>query len=529
MTLPGEALWPLGIALGAAALVPQLTARALALLLLRKLPTTGEERRRRLYTFRQGAFLVGLVQLQLAWAMGVTRAITPSLEREPGGALALMAGGLCATVAFVSGGLARRAVEQLPSQRTSALGVVAVRLRLVPMLGGPMIGALCAAQLPVVTRDGVSLPWTLVALGVTALSVAYGGLALSLMTGALRIAPTSLRVLASDVAAREGVRLALVLRLPTGDARFANAAAIPWARTMIVTDRLTERLTPDEQRAVLAHEAAHLSESKTVTGARLASATLLVFALTVGLGLAWTAGAWGAVALVVALLLGLAGLLRVRLLAREMEKRADAHACTNAGAAVFARALRAIHEDAEAPMVTGARRVHPDLWDRLRACGEDPGPRPRAPAKRVGLLAALLILTMLAGVLAAVELTTRFDADDAVTVSVERTMWRLRLAPWDANAMLAAAWGARRDDDLETAWRGLRWAEAIGIDRAPADELRAELAAAAGDCETARDAFDRALQARARASLDDGAAPLELGGYRLPPTFVRRCAPLTPP
>lgn len=525
MTLSTEALWPLGFALGGAALVPQLTARALALLLLRKLPDEGAERPRKLFAFRQGAFLVGLVQIQLAWTWGLARAVAPSLERVGGGPLALAAGGGCALVAFLSGGLARRAVERAPSKRTSAAGVVALRLRMVPVLAGPMVGALLAAQLPVTHGRAISVPWTLAALLITAVSVAYGGLALGLLTGTLRPASAALRALADDVAAREGVKLALVLRLPTGDTHFANAAAIPWARTMVVTDRLAERLPTDELRAVLAHEAGHLSEGPAAVSARLGAATLLVFTLNIGSQLAWAVGTAGYVAFGVALALGLAGLLRVRKLARAMEERADAHACATAGAGALARALRTIHEDAEAPMVTSERRVHPDLWDRLRACGEDPGPRPAPPSKRAGRLAALLVLALLAGTITALELGTAFDADDAVTVSSERAEWRLRLAPRDAEAMLAAAWSARHADDLDTAWRGLRWAEALDVDAAPANELRAELAAARGDCATARDAFDRALRARARASLDDQSAPLALGGYRLPPTFLRRCEP----
>ena len=530
MTFSSDAVWPLGIALLIAALIPQLTARALALMLLRKLPTDGEERRRRLFTFRQAAFVVGLVQIQLAWMVGVTRAIAPSVARQQGGMLALAAGTSCAVLAFVSGGLARRVVEQRPEQRTSVIGVVALRLRMVPMLAGPMVGALLAAQLPVTTGDSVSLPWTLLALLVTALGVAYGGLALSLLTGAIRRAPAALRVLADDVAAREGVRLALVLRLPTGDTHFANAAAFPWARTMVVTDRLAQRLPPDELRAVLAHEAGHLSEGGAVVFARLGSATLLVFALTVGVRIAWTAGTPGIVALVVTIVLALLGLLRVRKLARRMEERADARACATAGSAELARALRAIHEDADAPMVTGARRVHPDLWDRLRACGEDPGPRPPPPSRRRGRLAALLIVLTLIGSVAAIELSTRFSADDAASVTAERAEWRLRIAPWDAEAMLAAAWAAQREGDVDTAWRALRWAESLDVAAAPAEELRAELAAEDGDCTKARDAFDRALRARARESLsDDSDAHLELGGYRLPPTFLRRCDPRAGP
>ena len=240
--------------------------------------------------------------------------------------------------------------------------------------------------------------------------------------------------------------------------------------------------------------------------------------------LAWTTGTTGIVVLVLAIVLGIVALLRVRKLARRMEERADARACATVGSAALARALRQIHEDADAPMVTGARRVHPDLWDRLRACGEDPGPRPPPPSKRSGRLAALLVVVTMAGVLTSIELSTSFGADDAASVSPDRTVWRLRVDPWDANALLAAAWGARRDGDVDTAWRALRWAETLDVDAAPAEELRAELAAERGDCAAANEAFDRALRARARAALGSGdGAHLELGGYQLPPTFLRRC------
>ena len=49
---------------------------------------------------------------------------------------------------------------------------------------------------------------------------------------------------------------------------------IPWARTMVVTDRIVSILTPDELRAVLAHEAGHLSEGWSVIAARLLLAAI---------------------------------------------------------------------------------------------------------------------------------------------------------------------------------------------------------------------------------------------------------------
>lgn len=131
---------------------------------------------------------------------------------------------------------------------------------------------------------------------------------------------------------------------------------------------------------------------------------------------------------------------------------------------------------------------------------------------------------LVVGVYVVVERVTAFDAEDAVRMSEDRVRVRRVVAPWDGAALLAAAWQARRAGDLDAAWRGLRWAASKGVAAAPAEELRAELAAEEGDCDAARAAFDRALRARARATLDAPASSYALGGYRLPPTLLRRCA-----
>ncbi len=145
-----------------------------------------------------------------------------------------------------------------------------------------------------------------------------------------------------------------------------------------------------------------------------------------------------------------------------------------------------------------------------------------ATRRRVGRVALGAVVVL--GGYVALERGTNFDADDAMSVSEDRVRVRRLIAPWDGAALLAAAWQARRASDLDTAWRGLRWAEAKGVAAAPAEELRAELAAEEGDCETARAAFDRALRARARITLDAPMPDLALGAYRLPPTLLRRCA-----
>lgn len=106
--------------------------------------------------------------------------------------------------------------------------------------------------------------------------------------------------------------------------------------------------------------------------------------------------------------------------------------------------------------------------------------------------------------------------------------WRLRVDPWDATAMLANGWAARERQELSRALASAREAVRMGGALGPSLELEAELLAARGDCEAARATFDRAIRARASASFEDDAlaAPLVLGGYRLPPTLVTECGGL---
>ncbi len=327
--------------------------------------------------------VVGFAQIQLALMAGA-RAAGP-----PGTVRGLLAGALAAAVAFLAGGVGRR-VEDPPADRSTVLGTLLLRARLLPWFGGTAAAAALCLAFPVVTDDGeVRWGWAAAALVVSALGVAYGGIVTSVLVGALRPAGAAVRAIAEDAAGREQVALRFVLRLPTRGARFANAAAIPWARAMVVTDRIVELLTPDELRAVLAHEAGHLSEPLRVVAARLGSATLLLFMLTTGTRIADAEGVHPVAAAGVALALALGILAGVRRLARGMEERADARAGVTVGPALLAEALRKLHVDGQMPMVTGARRVHPDLYNRLTALGVDPGPRPGPPNRRRGLVVGL--------------------------------------------------------------------------------------------------------------------------------------------
>lgn len=500
--------------------VPLLTAWGMWRVLVGRLPEERAAQASALAPFRTAAFVVGLVQIQLAWMLGAT-ALGPRLVSSPGSLANEGFAALCAIVAFSAGGVGRLVEEPLRSWR-AARETIALRLRIVPFVGGPVIAAGLASRLPVVDASGVR--WEVVGASalIVALGAGFGGLALSVATRALVPATREVRAIAEAAAEAEGVRVALVLRAPTD--RLANAAAIPWARTMIVTDRIVRLLKPDELRAVLAHEAGHLSEAPWVAAARLGTAFTLLFVLTTGVRVGAALHPEGAlVAIAVGLLLAVPGLLVLRRVARRMEERADARARSTTGSAVLADALTKIHEDARMPMVTGARRVHPDLYDRLVACGRDPGPRPSPPRRRAGLVTGLAVSALLIAATAIAYVGTAIELEDAPLAGDEAAWRRLRVDPWDGSAMLAAAWATRRQEDLELAEAQLALAAGLGVPAAEVMELEAELFATRGECDAARARFDEALRERARRAFDEPWRPLELGGWHLPPSLVTEC------
>lgn len=516
-----------------AAALPLITARALWALLVGTLPASDVgAQANALAPFRSAAFIVGIVQIQLAWMMGAT-ALGPSWVSSATSGWNELFGAICAVTAFCAGGVGRL-IEEPERGGAQVRSAIALRLRLVPFFGGPAIAVWVASRLPAVEWSAgasaaaavAEVRWGIVALSlvVVALGTAFGGIALSVATRALVPATAEVRALAYEVAGREGVKLAAVLRLPTGVARFANAAALPWARTMVVTDRIVSLLSPSELRAVLAHEAGHLSEGWSVIGARLGTAIVLLFLLTTGVRVGGALHPEGAtIVLIAGVMIAVPALIAVRRLARRMEERADAHARSSAGSASLADALVRIHEDARVPMVTGAKRVHPDLYDRLVACGRDPGPRPQPPRRRAGMVVGGIVSALLIGVLALAQMITTIELADVALTGPSAARWRLRFDPWDSHAMLAQAWATRRQEDLGMAEEQRLLAMRMGAPMPEAMELDAELMAARGDCAGARARFEEALAARAQRAFAEPWAPLELGGWHLPPTLVTEC------
>lgn len=154
----------------------------------------------------------------------------------------------------------------------------------------------------------------------------------------------------------------------------------------------------------------------------------------------------------------------------------------------------------------------------------------RQPGRRhrVGWLVGATLGIALAAAAALPALLTPITEEEATGASQSAARWRLRVDPWDAEAMLASAWAASRRDDLRHARAQLEEARRMGLAPAPGLELEAELAAAEGDCAAARALFDRALTARAEEAFEQDALaePLQLGGYHLPPTMVTECGGL---
>ncbi|MEI9999488.1 MAG: M48 family metalloprotease [Verrucomicrobiota bacterium] len=183
--------------------------------------------------------------------------------------------------------------------------------------------------------------------------------------------------------------------------RKANAFALPFSNSILVTERLRRLLMPEELDAVLAHEQAHLCESGAMRLMRLGMPLLLVPLFT--LPLWWPAdNLSGPLACYVVLV---AGFIVMRRWRRKMEERADSFGNKDAAAGVYPRALEKLYEDNLVPAVMpGRRQVHPHLYDRLLAAGLTPDyPRPRPPG-RWGLWLALGLLALNAAALFAVWL-----------------------------------------------------------------------------------------------------------------------------
>jgi Zn-dependent protease with chaperone function len=299
-----------------------------------------------------------------------------------------------ALAAFVPGFVVRQRVERLfydapPTFLTRVKSTITVWLVLIPHL---FVAILMLVLLPTELNLAAALvlaggmaAFTFFALG--------GGLFLARAVGLARPASERLRRIVSPRAERMGLQPAGVYELSWFR---ANAFAFPLTRRLAFTDGAMAALGDDEIGAVTAHELGHLSESRITALARSAG-VFIVLPLAAGRLLYAAFGAW---ALAAAFIFVLTLILALRRLARRMEERADAIASSQDDAGAYARALEAIYEANMIPAVlSGKRRVHPHLYDRLLAAGvqpayERPGPPPRWPSV-VAAAAAVLVVALL--------------------------------------------------------------------------------------------------------------------------------------
>lgn len=177
---------------------------------------------------------------------------------------------------------------------------------------------------------------------------------------------------------------------------FMNAVAFPISRQVALSEELVRTLPPAELDSILCHELAHLRESRWVTLARLAAG----YSHLVLLFLKPATAAFGAVALGPLVLIWVLVPMAFGRWARSLERKADAQA-SRVDPATYASALLTLHRLALIPAVVERPGSHPDLYDRLLACGITPDfPRPK-PANVLTLggaltSAALGILLMVA-------------------------------------------------------------------------------------------------------------------------------------
>lgn len=148
------------------------------------------------------------------------------------------------------------------------------------------------------------------------------------------------------------------------------------------------------------------------------------------------------------------------------------------------------------------------------------GPEGRGLGVAVGAVTASILVALTL----APRTVTAIPPRDAPNAGESAARWRLRVDPWDPVAMIAAGWAARRREAHPRAAAWAAEARAHGANEADVLELEAEIHAARGECAQAQARFDEALRVRAEAAFAAPlAAPLELGGYHLPPTLISEC------
>ena len=209
-----------------------------------------------------------------------------------------------------------------------------------------------------------------------------GGVLLLRLLRVMRPAPPHVAVLVEQLAREMKVRG----RVRVFELEWAqvNAVASVLYRAVGFSRPLLEIMTPDELRAIAAHEIAHLLEPQWVRAVRVLHMFAYLAAVPV-IKYGGTGGSFAGWLLIMVLVLAYQ---RFR---RRMEVRADRlESQTVADANTYMRSMIKLHEANMLPAVMPGAQSHPHLYDRLLAGGIQPEfPRPMAPSRGKPLLAAL--------------------------------------------------------------------------------------------------------------------------------------------
>lgn len=314
---------------------------------------------------------VALAATGLAGVLGAAAAVAGTGRATPLviPAIALLLGSRVAISAGTAPALAGlRGSSRRPAHpwRRRALGAGALAV----------YGAALATGEALAPRHGAAHAAVLVATYLVALTV-INGLGAPLLVRAAGGRPldprTRERVMALNASLGGGIRD--VLAYPGRSQRSANAVQVgllPGLRYVLVSDYLLDHMTADEVDAVVGHELGHAREHHVAlkvlaTAACWAGLLAIVGTLAQGPGAVAVPAAYLVALLVVQGLLGL-----------HLERRADAAAARDIGAAPLAAALGRLADLNDTPVRTGRGWAlltqHPGIAARIAALGSSPGP-----------------------------------------------------------------------------------------------------------------------------------------------------------
>lgn len=379
---------------GAGVLLQWLLIRGLVKTAAKAPPDPWYERAGLVFRARVTANAMPLLAFLMPLLLGVILALLePSLlaKKQLFGWLLVGVISLVACARFGRGALKALRPPEVQDQgsRGALTAFIVMRGTLVPLLGCIFGATWCSA------------PWSFLFLAGIALVVLFASSGASALLKALKLLEPADERLKRAVERAEtlvGKKAAgvFVVAFPA-----ANAFALPGPGVIAFTRPALRVLDEEELTVVAAHELDHVKRP----GLWNASRAVLVAGILAPLGLVAAGVDLGLLGLLGILVWVLAALIVSTRLRRKMEEHAD-HAGHHAQVdeQKYARALEKLYRVNQIPPVMGVRlRAHPELYDRMKAAGVDPGyPRPKPPRRRppflpaVGMAALLAVLIVLA-------------------------------------------------------------------------------------------------------------------------------------